>query len=86
MALIEIQKRCDDCEKTRRALEDLRREVQNVMLDYNNLYEKVRTNLGKLAKRVRESEKEPEGAETAPQDDLAQFRSALVARKLGRRG
>lgn len=84
MAFIEIKKRCDECEKTRSALNELRSEVQQVMLDYNSLYEKVRTNLAKLAKRVREEEREVEEAAAGPVDSLAQFRSALIARKLGR--
>lgn len=81
MAFIEIQRRCQDCEKTRQMLSDLQREVRGALLDYQNLYDKVRTNLGKLAKRQLEFEKT-----TAPEDGdaLQPYRAALVARKLGK--
>jgi DNA repair exonuclease SbcCD ATPase subunit len=60
-------------------IEDMRRELQNFHLDYNNLYEKVRTNLAKLRKRA---ETPPE--EAPPADPLAEARNALITRKLKR--
>lgn len=84
MAFIEFHRRCDECEKTRAALTALQSRVDRFELDYQNLYEKVRTNLAKLAKRARldeEARSEPE--ETDP---LAPFRARLIERKLGRKG
>lgn len=84
MSFIEINRRCDECEKTRAALAELQRRVDNFELDYQNLYEKVRTNLAKLSKRARMAD----NGETDPQegDPLAQFRKQLIERKLGRKG
>jgi len=79
MAFIEIKRRCDDCESTRKALAEVHRELDTFRLDYQNLYEKVRINLGKLAKRARDAEKdEPEEEATDP---LAQYRSMILARR-----
>lgn len=63
MPFLTIQKRCDDCETTRQMLlrvqEEVsayRREVKESLLDYESLYDKVRVNLAKLAKRTNGSE------------------------------
>jgi len=86
MALINVSKRCDDCQKTREAIEELRSEVRRALLDYEDLYEKVRTNLGKLAKRARMDSNEPSNGDQGSKDSdpLARYREALVARKLGK--
>ena len=83
MAFIEIQRRCDDCEKTRAALAELRSEVQRSLLDYENLYDKVRTNLGKLAKRARLDSEAPSNGDEG--DPMAKYREALVTRKLSKK-
>lgn len=49
-------------------------------LDYENLYQKVRTNLAKMTKMVRESDPEEE----QPVDVIGDARRALAQRKLGR--
>lgn len=82
MALIEIKRRCDDCEKTRELLREAMREIESIRLDYLSLYDKVRTNLAKLAKRARDPD--PSDGDGAP-DPVAAARAALVQRKLGRR-
>ena len=82
MAFIEIQRRCDDCEKTRAELAVLRSEVQRALLDYENLYDKVRTNLGKLAKRAKlDQDESSNGTEGDP---MAKYRAQLVERKLAK--
>ena len=87
MALFHITRRCDDCEKTREQIEALRREVRNALLDYENLYDKVRTNLGKLAKRQKASEMAQEERSNGDEGDpLARYRRALVERKLSKIG
>lgn len=81
MALINIRRRCEECETTWRKLDEVQRELDNFRLDYQNLYEKVRTNLAKLSKRAERAEKaEEEG------DPVAEARRLLIARKLERRG
>mgnify|MGYP000309539100 CR=1 FL=1 len=82
MALLEIKRACQECEKTREALRNLTREVDAIRLDYQSLYEKVRTNLAKLAKRADEVGARDNGPDPDP---LAAARAALVQRKLGRR-
>jgi len=63
MPLLTIQRRCDDCETTRSLIRELRedvhqyrRELDEFKLDFENLYDKVRTNLGKLSKRIERPE------------------------------
>jgi len=81
MALIEIQRRCHDCESTRALLREAKADLSQMRLDYESLYEKVRTNLSKLAKRARVAAEEPE---EAPTPDLVEMgRRALALRKLG---
>jgi len=81
MALIEISKRCDDCETSRALLRDVKADLGQMRLDYESLYDKVRTNLAKLAKRARVAS-EPE--EEAPTPTLVEIgRRALALRKLG---
>lgn len=58
MALIEVKKLCNECEKTRAKLRDLERTVEDIRLDYHGLYEKVRHNLAKLAARDKAEAKE----------------------------
>lgn len=84
MAFIHIERRCEECERTREELQSLRRQVQGFELDLNSWYEKIRTNLAKLAKR----EKSLVAAEDEPTngDPLAKYRNALVERKLSRKG
>lgn len=82
MALIEIKRACQECEKTREALRELTREVDAIRLDYQSLYEKVRTNLAKLAKRADEVAATDGRADPDP---LVAARAALVERKLGRK-
>ncbi len=82
MALIEIQKRCDDCETSRALLRDVKADLGQMRLDYESLYDKVRTNLAKLSKRARVASEE---LEDTPQPDLVEIgRRALASRKLGR--
>jgi len=78
MALINIRRACQECETTWRKLEEIQRELDNFRLDYQNLYEKVRTNLAKLAKRAERAEEDVE------EDPLARARAALIERKLQR--
>jgi len=81
MALIEIQKRCDDCETSRALLRDVKADLGQMRLDYESLYDKVRTNLAKLSKRARVASEE---VEEAPPPDLVEMgRRALALRKLG---
>ena len=81
MALIEISKRCDDCETSRALLRDVKADLGQMRLDYESLYDKVRTNLAKLSKRARVASEEPE---EAPQPSLVEMgRRALALRKLG---
>lgn len=89
MALIEIHRRCTDCETTRaqlRALQDVheatQRKIDNFQLDYTNLYDKVRTNLSKLAKRAEKLEQPPDEPQNG--DDLDRYRRLLVEHKLGK--
>ena len=81
MALIEIQRRCHDCESTRALLREAKADLAQMRLDYESLYEKVRTNLSKLAKRARvAADEEP----PAPTPSLVEMgRQALASRKLG---
>jgi hypothetical protein len=81
MSLIQIQRRCDDCEKTRALLREVKGEIDQIRLDYHSLYEKVRVNLSKLAKRA--DGKCPDEAPEAS-DPLAQARTLLLQRKLNR--
>lgn len=81
MAIIQINRVCKECEKTREALREAMREVDQIRLDYHNLYEKVRTNLAKLSKRA--DEKDQNGHDNA-QDPLANARTLLLERKLKR--
>ena len=84
MAFIEIQRRCQDCETTRGLVRELRAEVKQSLLDYESLYDKVRTNLSKLAKRA----ERPQEAQTGngEGDPMAQYRELLARRVLNRRG
>jgi len=82
MALIEIQRRCHDCESTRALLREAKADLAQMRLDYESLYEKVRTNLSKLAKRARVASDEVEEAPTPTLEELG--RRALASRKLGR--
>ena len=88
MPLLSVTRRCNQCEDTRELIRELRqevsdyrREVKESLLDYNSLYDKVRVNLAKLAKRSSDSEK-PDNGET--NDPIAQARLMLLQRKLGR--
>ena len=82
MSLIEIQRRCDDCETSRALVREVRAELGQMRLDYENLYEKVRTNLTKLARRVSRETSEEEEA-PAP-DPMQKARQELVSRKMRR--
>ena len=82
MALIEIQKRCDDCETSRALLREVKADLGQMRLDYESLYDKVRTNLAKLAKRVRVATEEVEEAPTPTLVEMG--RRALASKKLGR--
>lgn len=57
---------------------DISRELDNLILDYTNLYDKVRTNLAKLAKRAETVG--GDGVGTA--DNLARYRQLLAEKKL----
>jgi len=81
MALIEIKRVCKECEKTRAALAEAMREVDQIRLDYHNLYEKVRTNLAKLSKRA---DQKDENGPDASFDPLAHARTLLLQKKLNR--
>lgn len=66
-----------------RGLEAARRDVSNFRLDYESLYEKVRTTLSKLRKRADSSQSdEPEDAKGM----MAAARAKLAERKLRRMG
>ena len=82
MALIEIQRRCHDCESTRALLREAKADLAQMRLDYESLYEKVRTNLSKLAKRARVASEEVEPVPTPTLVEMG--RRALASRKLGR--
>lgn len=92
-AIFEIHRRCTDCESTRAALrgvntevEKLQRDVANFRLDYENLYDKVRVNLSKVAKHNRERDRrDAEEQSTPPVDQMAQHRAELAQRKMGGR-
>lgn len=81
MALIQIQKRCNECEKSQALLRNVQSELDQIRLDYHSLYEKVRVNLAKLSKRA---DKDANGDQEAV-DPLLQARALLLERKLGRR-
>jgi len=70
----------DEIRTIRFELEQLSREMRNQVLDYENLYEKVRSNLAKLSKRARDADIAPE----SEPDVLSKAREALIARKLSR--
>ena len=81
MGLIEISKRCDDCETSRALVREVRADLGQMRLDYESLYDKVRVNLAKLSKRARAADPEPEEVQTP---DLVEIgRRALALRKLG---
>ena len=82
MAFIEIQKRCQDCETSRSLVREARADLHQMRLDYENLYDKVRTNLAKLAKRVKAATEEEEETPTLTPMELG--RQALASRKLAR--
>lgn len=81
MAIIQINRVCKECEKTRSALRDAMREVEQIRLDYHSLYEKVRVNLAKLAKRADSDE---QNGPLKASDPLEQARTLLLQRKLNR--
>jgi hypothetical protein len=82
MALIQITRRCNDCESTRELVRELRRDVEAIRLDYHSLYEKVRTNLAKLAKREKPC---PEDAPESTIDPRARVRAEVYRLKMARR-
>jgi len=79
MAFLEIKRVCKECETTRAELVSLRREVENFRLDYENLYEKVRSNLAKLRKRAESLADEQTQHEAG--DPLAQYRTLILERR-----
>ena len=81
VSLIEIHRRCKECEKSNALLLEVRAEMDQIRLDYHNLYEKVRTNLAKLAKRA---DKEDENGPDTDFDPLAKGRALLFQRKMNR--
>lgn len=81
MAIIEIRRVCKECEKSQALLRETRAEIQQFRLDYQALYEKVRSNLAKLAKRA---DADAESGPTIVQDEMAKARSLLLQRKLNR--
>lgn len=85
MAFIEIKRRCQDCEKTRAALKDVQRDMADMRLDYQGLYEKVRVNLSKLAKRADNPPPEKQNGPEPVEDPITQARTLLWQRKLQRR-
>lgn len=62
-------------------VEGYRREVKESLLDYEALYDKVRVNLAKLAKRASDDSKTPENG---PQSGADLARQMLLQRKFGR--
>jgi chromosome segregation ATPase len=72
-----LERRDDEVAEVQKNIQEFERSLSNFALDYDNLYEKVRTNLAKLRKRA---ESAPE--EASPADPLADARKALAARKL----
>ena len=64
--------------------ESAMRAIESFRLDYEALYEKVRSNLAKAGKAARAAEAEAEG--TSTQDQVANARQALLSRKLSRKG
>lgn len=88
MAFLTITRRCKHCDDTRSELaalrqevSDYRREVKESLLDYESLYDKVRVNLAKLAKR---SEPAPAEPDNGPVPNLAYAHKLLLERKLRR--
>ena len=84
MAFLEVQRRCQDCEETRRLVRemraevnDYRREVRESLLDYESLYDKVRTNLAKLGSRKKAAEKveDENGQPHGPYEALWAYRN-----------
>lgn len=72
-----------ELERVAQGLAEFEREMAGFRLDYEGLYDKARTTLAKLAKRVKASEEgEPDAASDG--DPLARFRRLLVERKLRR--
>lgn len=84
MALIEIRRRCDECDKTRAALAEVHHEIERIRLDYLSLYEKARTTLTRLAKREERANTAQESTPPGDGDPLAQYRQVLIERRLKR--
>ena len=60
-----------------RAIADMTRDIDNFRLDYQGLYEKVRVQLVKLAKRDRDAD----GSDPA-EPDLSRYRQMLAEKRL----
>lgn len=87
MALIEIKRVCKECESTRSALREyvervdaLERQIDDFRLDYHSLYEKVRRNLARLAKRAESPPEDTNGKDET--DPMAHYRKMALERKL----
>lgn len=75
----ELVRRVEALEGLDGRIHELDRSVQEFALDYNNLYEKVRSNLAKLRKRVDREEEQTNG----PTPDVQKWRQALLQKKMG---
>lgn len=88
MTFLTITRRCNDCDETRRLLKALqedveayRREVKDSLLDYENLYDKVRTNLSKIARREKASESPQTDERVKPKGGVAAQRLLALRRQ-----
>jgi len=71
----------DTLETVRIEVSEQGRLLNNALLDYANLYDKVRTTLGKIAKRQAVAE----NGVQEPEDPVTKARALLVEKKLSRR-
>jgi len=71
----------DNVETLRIEVSEQGRLLNNALLDYANLYDKVRTTLGKIAKRQAVAQNGPEIEE----DPITKARALLLEKKLSRR-
>lgn len=83
-----LQRVENELEVQRELVVGFSKKLDDFRLDYENLYEKARSNLAKLARRADRECGEEQGAGNGPQsapDSLAAYRSTLIQKKLARR-
>ena len=88
MGFLTIQRKCHECETTRALIQELRNELATYRsemdafrLDYENLYDKVRTNLAKLARRESRSESPVTPEQEAMKGTIASQRLLALRRR-----